>query len=119
MTEWPTIETLRLVGEHPALDFVNTVSEQPDGATRDHLADYAALLAWSRRLGLITASQVGAMKRRAGARPELAARCLADAHALRASIYDLFAATATGAPRPRAALTRFNNHLHTAQAHAE
>ena len=48
------IETLTLVGGHPALDLVNTLSaaRRPRGRHRDHLATPEDVVVWARRIGL-------------------------------------------------------------------
>jgi predicted RNA-binding Zn ribbon-like protein len=113
-----SVHDLRLIGEHPALDFCNTVGETLDGEPRDHLVDYAALLAWSLRCGLLAHADATAMRRRAAAEPVAAARALDVALDLRTAIYALCTAQAEGAPSPRAALGRLNRHLAIALAHA-
>ena len=45
------IETLTLVGGHPALDLVNT-AERGVGAPRDHLATVEDMVVWAGRVGL-------------------------------------------------------------------
>jgi len=112
------IDSLRLVGGHPALDFANTMGQQVGGAPNEHLVDYEALLAWSRRLDLVTASEAAALRRAAAARPAQAARTLTRARALRATTHDLFAAHAAGAAPPRGALAQLNEALGEALAHA-
>jgi predicted RNA-binding Zn ribbon-like protein len=114
-----SIETLRLVGGHPALDFANTLGQRADGAPNEHLVDYAALLAWSRRLDLVTPSEAAALRKAAAAHPAQAARTLAAARALRAAIQSLFTARAIGAAPPRGALARLNRALAAALGHAE
>jgi predicted RNA-binding Zn ribbon-like protein len=111
------IESLRLVGGHPALDFANTLGQQVGGAPNEHLVDYQALLAWSRRLGLVTAAEAAALRKAAAARPAPAARVLAQARALRGAIHHLFAAQATGAAAPRGALAQLNRALGAALGH--
>jgi predicted RNA-binding Zn ribbon-like protein len=113
-----SIETLRLDGGHPALDFANTLDEDIAGTPHDHLVDYAALLAWSRRLDLVRAAEAAALRKAATARPAEAARVLAKALDLRDAIYRLFTAQATDTTPPRAALARFNRHLAEALFHA-
>jgi predicted RNA-binding Zn ribbon-like protein len=49
------IETLTLVGGHPALDLVNTAERglpAPDESPQDHLATPEDLVVWARRVGL-------------------------------------------------------------------
>jgi len=86
-------ENIELWGNDLALDFVNTV-EGPRGEPpeKDHLRSYADLVAWARHAGALPES----------ARP--ARGDLAPARELRAAIYDVFAALATGGRPPRAAL---------------
>jgi predicted RNA-binding Zn ribbon-like protein len=114
-----SIETLRLVGGHPALDFANTLGQQVGGAPNEHLVDYEALLVWSRRLDLMTAAEAAALRRAAAAQPARAARALAQARTLRSTIHHLFAARATGTAPPRGALAQLNRALGDALGHAE
>src|SRR5438132_156621 len=111
-----SIESLRLVGGHPALDFANTLGQQPGGAPNEHLVDYAALVAWSARVGLLTPAQAAALRRAARAQPARAARALDAALALRQAIFALCTAAAAGKPPPRAALARLNARLAAAPA---
>jgi predicted RNA-binding Zn ribbon-like protein len=113
-----TIETLRLVGGHPALDFANTLGQSLDGAPNEHLIDYRAVLTWSRRLDLLTSAEVSALRKAAAARPDQAARTLARARTLRTDIQQLFAARAAGQPAPRRALAQLNRQLADALGHA-
>ena len=112
------IDALRLVGGHPALDFANTLGQQLDGAPNEHLVDYAALLAWSRRVGLSTARETTRLGRAAVAQPAEASRILTRARALRSAIFALFAARAGGRSAPHDALARLNRELADALAHS-
>jgi predicted RNA-binding Zn ribbon-like protein len=64
------IETLTLVGGHPALDLVNTAERgrpAAGGPPRDHLATPEDLAVWARRVGLDPGAPDGAALRRVGA----------------------------------------------------
>jgi predicted RNA-binding Zn ribbon-like protein len=113
------IESLRLVGGHPALDFANTLGQQVGGAPNEHLVDYQALLAWSRRLDLVTAAEAATLRKAAAARPAQATRALVQARALRGAIHELFAAQATDTSPPPGALAQLNRALGVALGHAE
>ena len=49
-----SVETLRLIGGHPALDFVNTVDAGMDRRGPDVLATYGDAIDWAVRVELIT-----------------------------------------------------------------
>lgn len=117
MAEPPSIATLNLVGAHPALDFANTLGALPDGTPREYLVDYASLVAWAQRLGVLGRADASALKRHADAEPEPARRALGAARDLRGAIYGLFAAHAVGAAPAADAVERFNRHLARAQTH--
>jgi predicted RNA-binding Zn ribbon-like protein len=87
-----------LVGGHPVLDLVNTVSWRRDPARRiERVPDFAALLAWSGRAGIADAAERRRLARRA---PETGARALRAVHMLREHLHD--ALTSTGRPREEA-----------------
>lgn len=90
-----------LIGGHPVLDLVNTVSWRGNPARRvEHLPDFASLLAWSARAGLITPTEL----ERAGAAASPARggeeHALADTRRLRERLHE--ALTGTGSRRQRA-----------------
>jgi predicted RNA-binding Zn ribbon-like protein len=118
MPETATIRELLFVGGHPALDFVNTASWPPGAVRNERLADYAALVEWSVRAGVIDPGRGAAMGAGGLARPDEAARVLHRARELRAAIHEVFAAHAAGAPAPHAALDRLNQDLAEALRHA-
>ena len=84
-----TIETIEFWGGDLALDFANTVEGDPPRI--DHLRDYADLVTWTRRAGVLPAN----------VRPE---GDLATARELRDAIYVVFGAVAAGETPPRRAL---------------
>jgi predicted RNA-binding Zn ribbon-like protein len=103
--------TFDLSGDHPALDFANTLSERPSDAPIDRLPDYPALLAFAGQAGLLPAATVRSLARRAAASPEQAAAAVADARLLREAIYRIFAAVAGDQAPATADLEIFNRHL--------
>jgi predicted RNA-binding Zn ribbon-like protein len=84
-----TIETIEFWGGDLALDFANTVEGDPPRI--DHLRDYADLVTWTRRAGVLPAN----------VRPD---GDLASARELRDAIYGVFGAVAAGDTPPRRAL---------------
>jgi predicted RNA-binding Zn ribbon-like protein len=119
MTMATSVHDLRLIGEHLALDFCNTISEATDGTPHDHLVDYAALVAWSVRRGLLTRAEATALRKRAMGQAAAAARVLEDARDLRGAVFALCRAQAAGEPVPGVARFRFNRHLSTALTHTK
>ena len=99
----PAFAAADLVGGHPALDFVNTCAGW-NGAPRDRLGDYPALLAWADRSGAVPPAALEALRRRAADRPREADAALAAARAARAALYAVLHAGATGATAAPAAL---------------
>lgn len=78
------------------LDFANTVNRRPAPDRRDLLEDFAALAAWSREAGLLSASRARAAIQCAALSPARAQAELRRAKALREAIYDTCSAIAAG-----------------------
>ncbi|MGW7685404.1 CGNR zinc finger domain-containing protein [Kribbella sp. NPDC054772] len=89
----------RIVGGHPALDLVNTVSPRLRGgeAEHDYLTSPAELLAWSRRIELIDTRDFSAVEGTWRTAPELAAKALRATLEIREATYDVLAPRADGA----------------------
>ncbi|MFF0342994.1 CGNR zinc finger domain-containing protein [Kribbella sp. NPDC004875] len=89
----------RIVGGHPALDLVNTVSPRlPAGEPEhDYLASPADLLAWSRRIELVDDADRTAIEGIWGHAPELAEKALRATLEIREATYDVLAPRADGA----------------------
>jgi predicted RNA-binding Zn ribbon-like protein len=86
-----------LVGGHVALDLVNTVSWRLDPArTVDRVPDFAALLAWCRRAGVVDAGAADAIGRAAAGDPPAAERSARAARRLRERVYEVLAELAAG-----------------------
>ncbi len=100
-----------LVGGHPALDLLNTVEWRGRPQPEDRLQDFAALLAWCRRLGLLSSATARALTRWAQADPEGAAarhrRIVAEREVLHGIVHVL----SQGGRPPAAAVEGFNRLL--------
>jgi predicted RNA-binding Zn ribbon-like protein len=89
----------RIVGGHPVLDLVNTVSPRLRGGDpeRDYLTSPAELVTWARRIGLIDLRDYSAVEGTWRSAPELAAKALNATLEIREAAYDVFAPRAAGA----------------------
>jgi predicted RNA-binding Zn ribbon-like protein len=111
-------ENWKLIGGRLCLDFINTVGGRA-GATvlRDKLADYSALLEWTRLAGIANPTESRNLARRAAAHRHDAESALRRAVLLRESLYRIFKSAAEGR-RPRAAdLDTLSQELRVARAH--
>ncbi len=90
-------KTPRLIGGAPCLDFVNTVGYRGrEDGREERLPNYAALIAWALRVGILEAPAATRAQAAALADPARAEAVLAEARALREAIARLF----QGRPRP-------------------
>jgi predicted RNA-binding Zn ribbon-like protein len=89
---------LRIVGGHPALDLVNTVTPRMRGgvAEHDYLTDPAELLAWSRRIELIDTWDHSGIEGAWRSSPEVAENALRATLEVREATYDVLAPQAAG-----------------------
>jgi predicted RNA-binding Zn ribbon-like protein len=85
------IEGLRVVGGNLALDFVNTLDGDPPS---ECLRGYGDLVAWSVRVGLLSADEGERLARAADDRPADAEAAHGDALRLRGALYSVFRAIA-------------------------
>jgi len=91
------------VGGRLCLDFANTVSGRIRGDEVDHLVDYASLVDWCGRAGLLTRPERQRLLREAREHPRAAAAVYRTAARLRDAIYAVFAAIAEDRkPEPEA-----------------
>jgi predicted RNA-binding Zn ribbon-like protein len=111
------LDGLNLIGGRLCLDFVNTVSNRLTPPVQDWLATYEDLVAWGEKAGSIGESEAAALRGAAMQDPGAAQEALAAAHALRATLYDVFAALATGQSPPTAAWDALNQALAEARYH--
>jgi predicted RNA-binding Zn ribbon-like protein len=91
------IERLRIVGGNLALDFVNTEDGDPP---QECLRDYLDLVAWSVRVGLLSADEGELLGGEAERRPEDAGAAYRDALELRGALHGVFRAVAEGGDAP-------------------
>ena len=99
------VDELRIVGGHPAVDFVNTVDGDPEGESRlESLRGYGDLVAWSVRAGVISAAAGGRLEAEAYRRPEEAETVYRDALRFRGALYGVLRAVAEGVDAPAAGL---------------
>jgi predicted RNA-binding Zn ribbon-like protein len=95
-----------LVGGHVALDLVNTVSWRLDSnRRRDNLDDYAALIGWCQRTGLLGPATAHQLLAAAPGHPRLAQQAVHDVRTLREHSHELLAALADGSEPSRAVVT--------------
>jgi len=102
--------TFEFFGNHPALDFVNTVH----GRLRtpvDRLATVDALLSWLVAAGQLDRAQATEWHQRCRVEPEIGMRLLGEAHTLRDALWNALSAAAAGAPPPAEALEALNRVL--------
>jgi predicted RNA-binding Zn ribbon-like protein len=99
------ILTTGLHGGHPALDFVNTLDwrarPKAEGGPEEMLVSYGALLAWCRRLDILSDRTAAELERYAVRHPAQADAVLAEALGLREALHGLAQASRQGrAARP-------------------
>lgn len=99
------------VGNHPVLDFTNTVSWRREGLANERLLAYPDLLRWSREAGTLPASAAERLGRRAIARPTQSQRVLGSAYTLRAALHGVFSLLARGKPAAPSDLEAINRIL--------
>ncbi|KGN32938.1 hypothetical protein N802_16295 [Knoellia sinensis KCTC 19936] len=88
---------MELVGHHPALDLVNTVSWRRDPARWvDRIADAAELVRWAGFAGLINAKQAKAFATEVQREPRLAGWVVVEIRDLREALHDVLAPLAVG-----------------------
>jgi len=112
-----TVADIRLLGGHPALDFVNTVDAWRDRWGPDFLTSYADLAAWAQRAGVIDARIGRRLRASAGKDPAAAAEALDRARALRRTLHALFLAEAGGEPPARSDAAALDAAAREAAAH--
>lgn len=101
------LDTVEIVGGHPALDFVNTVHSYTEPTPRDYLESADHLIGWCRHMNLIDADQANHLARL----PDAAANALMDdARDLRTTLYRLFRSHLEDTPN-HTALSQLNDAL--------
>jgi predicted RNA-binding Zn ribbon-like protein len=87
-------DTFRIVGGHPALELVNTVSPRVAGGAadeQDYIGVPGELLAWSRRTGLLDDSEVAAVAAAWRSAPATAEQALHATIEIREAVYTVLA----------------------------
>jgi predicted RNA-binding Zn ribbon-like protein len=84
-----TVATIKLFGNHPVLDFTNTINSRGVDFGPDVLTDFPDLLSWGVRVGVIDAAAENELRSVKAKRGEAA---LFRAKALREALYRIFAA---------------------------
>ena len=114
------IDELRIVGGHPALDFVNTVEGESDGEPGfEFLRGYGDLVAWSERVGVLSDEEAGRLAREAKRRPEEVEAVYLDALKLRDALYGVFRAIAEGGDPPSGSLEILRGYECRALSHGK
>lgn len=111
-------DKFKLIGGHPALDFVNTVGGRiEDGSDcgysvwSDKLAEVADLASWSVKAGFLTADEADSLLNTLTKDPSAAKKMLKKAIEIREVLYRIFKAVIEKrVPEPKD-LTIFNNEL--------
>jgi predicted RNA-binding Zn ribbon-like protein len=102
-----------LVGGHVVLDFMNTVSSHLPVPTNDRFRAFGDLLTWGSATGVLTETEALRLDQIAARAPLEAAAALGQARALRAILFDVFAALARRAGPDAERLRAFNDALRT------
>lgn len=84
-----TVATIRLLGDHPVLDFTNTVHSRGADFGPDVLTEFCDLLSWGVRVGVIDTAAANELRNLNAKRSKAA---LGRAKALREALYRIFAA---------------------------
>ncbi len=106
-----------LVGGALCLDFVNTIDARHAPGRREYLDSYPALVAWSRRAGIIDAGQEDRLREAAAGDPAEAARVLQRAITLREAVYPILSQAARHQPPAGGNLDSLHSELSDAMSH--
>src|SRR5688500_8123941 len=90
-----TMETLEIVGGALCLDFVNTINSRQN-PEHDYLMQYADVVEWATKLGIISLTQNNQLRRRSRQNMHEAENALLATRTLRDLLYRLFARAAKG-----------------------
>ncbi|HLY04815.1 MAG TPA: ABATE domain-containing protein [Rhizomicrobium sp.] len=100
------------------LDFVNTIGGIRSGVHNDRLESYPDLVDWAVLGGAVSCQQGDALRLIGRRRPEISARTLAEAKALRESLHAVFSAALKHQAPNRQAFDFVNQRLGIAMSHA-
>jgi predicted RNA-binding Zn ribbon-like protein len=110
--------SLQLLGGDLCLDFANTVGNHKSGEPRDHLANYADLIAWSRHAEILTAREAQQLLDDSLRHSAAANNVFNSALAFREAIYHIFTAIAESTSPKSADLDLLNGALANGLAHS-
>jgi len=97
MSEYNThAGNLRLVGGQLCLDFVNTANNHSRADMKEHLVDYAALIAWAQHAKVLGSADARQLAAEARGRPADATAALRRVTELRNALYQVFSTVAAG-----------------------
>jgi len=100
-----------LDGGRVSLDFVNTVGGKRGVEAKEHLGEYADVVAWARQAGAVSDAHADRLLRRARAAPDAARAAFRRAIELREALYRIWEAHLEGAGVPNAELEIVNAQL--------
>lgn len=109
---------LKLVGGHPALDFMNTVEYRGKPEPGDRLNSFERLARWCVAAGLISQDELTGIVVSRFARSSRVTRALNSATELREALYAIVVAHIGKAPLPRGASRIVERHLRNARSAA-
>jgi predicted RNA-binding Zn ribbon-like protein len=107
---------LKLVGGHPALDFMNTVEYRGELEPGDRLDSFERLAQWSASAGLLSRDELTGVLVSGSARSSESARALHSATELREALFAVVVAHIRKAPLPRGASRIVEQQLRNASA---
>jgi predicted RNA-binding Zn ribbon-like protein len=107
---------LKLVGGHPALDFMNSVEYRGKPEPGDRLDSFERLARWCAAAGLLSQDELTAVVAPGSARSSRAARALDSATELREALHAIVVAYIRKAPLPRGASGIVERQLRSARA---
>ena len=100
------LENIEIIGGHPAIDFVNTVSAWNADDQGDYLASFEDFLRWNVMADLMGPNSLRRLRATEESDRDSA---LVEIRRLRRSLHGIFAARAAGQPLPREALEHLND----------
>jgi predicted RNA-binding Zn ribbon-like protein len=109
---------LRLIGGHPALDFLNTVEYRGQLEPGDRLSSFETLARWSAAAGLLTQRELTGLIVPGSARSLRSSRALDSAIELREALYAVMVAHIRKSPLPEHASRILERQLRNASASA-
>jgi len=106
------IDAIRLIGGHPALDFVTSVENRDAADENNYLPSYDALARWAVRAELLAPAEAGRL-----GRGKAATKVWRDLMRLRGAMHRVFLAVARHEAPPSAALADLNRQIRQAAEH--